>query len=81
MKWAKQDDRLEEFAVVVRRRLDDWKDEDFKCKFTVIQMDSFDSLHDAKDQLQGFDAFLCTLGTQIKVGEEEFKKVDLIYPT
>ena len=48
VRWAKQEERLEEFTVIVRRRLDEWKDEDFKCKFKVIQMDSFDKLEEAE---------------------------------
>ena len=36
VKWAKKDDRIEELALVVRKRLDEWKDEDFKCKLKVI---------------------------------------------
>ena len=51
VRWAQKDDRLEEFAVLVRKPLEEWKEEDFKCKFKVIQMESFDNLHEVKDQL------------------------------
>lgn len=38
VKHAKTDDRIKELALVVRNRLDEWKDEDFKCKLKVIIM-------------------------------------------
>ena len=43
-------------------------------------MENFDSFASVKDQLQGVDAFLCTLGTRVKVGEEQFRRVDYTYP-
>lgn len=36
VKHAKNDPRIEELCLVVRKRLDEWKDEDFKCKLKVI---------------------------------------------
>ena len=76
VKHAKNDPRIEELCLVVRKRLDEWKDEDFKCKLKVIQMENFDDLESLKGYVEGYDAFLCTLGTRVKVGEELFKKVD-----
>ena len=43
-------------------------------------MENFDDLSPLKSELQGYDAFLCTLGSRVKVGEEQFKKVDYHYP-
>ena len=80
VRWAKNDERLEEICLVVRKRLDEWKDEDFKCKLKVIQMDSFEDMSALKTELKGYNAFLCTLGSLIKTGEENFKKVDYHYP-
>ena len=54
----------------MRRRLEEWKDEDFKCKLKIVQMESFDDMSSLKDELQGYDALLCTLGSRVKVGEE-----------
>ncbi len=74
------DDRIGELALVVRRRLPEWKDEDFKCKLRILQLDSFENLASLKEELQGYHSLMCTLGTRTKVGEEEFKKVDFTYP-
>ena len=60
----------------MRKRLEEWKDEDFKCKLTVIERENFDDLSDLKDYFQGFNIFLCTLGTRTKYGEATFVKVD-----
>ena len=43
-------------------------------------MDNFDNMAPIKEQLAGYDAFLCTLGSRVKHGEETFKKVDYHYP-
>ena len=51
VRHAKSDDRIEELCLVVRRRLEEWKDEDFKCKLKVISLESFDDLTPLKDQL------------------------------
>ena len=32
------------------------------------------------DELKGFDAFICTLGTKLDFGEEIFNKIDYEYP-
>ncbi len=76
VKHAKKDPRIEELCLVVRKRLEEWKDDDFLCKLKVISMENFDDMSTLKQELQGYDALLCTLGTRVKVGEELFKKVD-----
>ena len=43
-------------------------------------MENFDSFESVRSQLEGVDAFLCCLGTRVKVGEETFVKVDYTYP-
>ena len=43
-------------------------------------METFDDLQSLKEELAGYHAFICTLGTRTKVGEAEFTKVDLTYP-
>ena len=51
VRCAKKDERIEELCLLVRSRLDEWKDEDFLCKLKVIQMDNFDDLNPIKNQL------------------------------
>ena len=59
-------------SLLVRRRLPEWKDEDFKCKLSVIERDNFDDLNDLKEHFMGYDAFFCTLGALVKTGEANF---------
>jgi|688.fasta_scaffold204663_3 putative NADH-flavin reductase len=72
----KKDSRFSEVILLVRKQLDEWKPDDFIPKLTVILKENFDSFEDVKDHLVGVDAFLCTLGTRVKVGDELFIKVD-----
>ena len=51
VRHAKNDPRLEELCLVVRRRLEEWKDEDFKCKLKVVQLESFDDISPLKEQI------------------------------
>ena len=76
----KQDERVSELLLIVRKKLDEWNQEDFKPKLTILTKENFDSFDDIKEQLVGVDAFLCTLGTRVKVGEQLFIKVDYQYP-
>lgn len=78
--YLKKDSRFSEVILLVRKQLDEWKPEDFIPKLTVILKENFDSFDDVKDHLVGVDAFLCTLGTRVKVGDELFIKVDYQYP-
>ena len=49
VRHAKKDQRIEELCLVVRKRLDEWKDEDFGCKLKVVQMENFDDMTSLKD--------------------------------
>ena len=40
----------------------------------------FESFDDVKEQLQGVDSFICTLGTLQKYGKDLFRRVDYEYP-
>ena len=80
VRHAKKDNRIEELCLVVRHRLEEWKDEEFNCKLKVVQMENFDDMSSLKSEVQGYDAMLCTLGTRVKVGEALFRKVDYQYP-
>lgn len=44
VRHAKTNPNIDTLCLVVRHRLDEWKDEDFKCKLKVIQMESFDDM-------------------------------------
>ena len=80
VKHARKDPRIGELCLVVRKRLEEWKDEEFQCKLKVVQMENFDDMSALKTELQGYDALLCTLGTRVRVGEALFRKVDYQYP-
>ena len=78
---------MDELIVIVRRTLDEWEDEEFKSRleansvqFTVVLVDSLDDISGMRNRLQGVDGFLCTLGTRVKVGKDQFIKVDYQYP-
>ena len=66
--------------MLCRRPLPEWKPEDFTPKLTLLTMENFDSFDAVRSKLDGVDAFLCCLGTRVKVGEETFVKVDYTYP-
>jgi len=74
----KNDARFSEVILFCRKPLPEWKAEEWKPKMTVCAMENFDSLD--KCDLQGVDAFLCCLGTRVKVGDELFRKIDYTYP-
>ncbi|CDW82546.1 UNKNOWN [Stylonychia lemnae] len=80
VKHASQDPRIEELCLVVRKRAEEWKDEDFQCKLKIIAMENFDDMSSLVEELQGYDSFLCTLGSLTKYGEEAFRRVDFTYP-
>ena len=44
VRHAKNNPNIDELCLVVRKRLDEWKDEEFKCKLKVVQMESFDDM-------------------------------------
>ena len=77
---SKEDTRIAELIFVVRRKLDEWDQAEFKPKLTFIIKENFDSFEDCAEQLRGVDAFLCTLGTRQKEGKDVFKRVDYQYP-
>ena len=80
MRAIKQDERIEVATLLVRKPLEEWKQEDYVPKLDFIARDNFEDISDLKDRLMGYDAFFCTLGIEIKNGEEMFRKVDYQYP-
>ena len=70
-------------TVVVRRKLEEWEtlSDAEKSKLHIILKDNLDSLEDPSQwNLQGYNTVFCCLGTQTKVGKEQFIKVDYTYP-
>ena len=51
VRHAKKDPRIEELCLVVRKRLDEWKDDEFQCKLKVVQMENFDDMSTLKSEL------------------------------
>ena len=51
VRHAKKDPRIEELCLVVRKRLDEWKDDEFQCKLKVVQMENFDEMSALKSEL------------------------------
>ena len=49
-------------------------------KLKYIIRESYDDLTDLGETLKGYDAFLCTLGTRVNTGKENFIRVDYTYP-
>jgi aspartate-semialdehyde dehydrogenase len=50
VRYVKKDPRIEELTLLVRKRLDEWKDEDFlPVKLKVIERPNFDDISDLKD--------------------------------
>ena len=75
-KWSK-------VTVVVRRKLEEWEqfNDNEKAKLEIICKESLDSLEDVSQwKLEGYSSVFCCLGTQTKVGKEQFIKVDYTYP-
>eukprot|EP00347_Sterkiella_histriomuscorum_P011783 403371112 len=77
---AKQDPRVKEIAIIARRTLDEWKQEDYKPELKIIQRENLENLTELQDQLQGYDIFISCIGARQKVGIKEFTKVERDIP-
>ena len=70
--------------MITRRKLDEWTDEAFwPIKLTFIYRENFDKLYYTDEEimnLNGVDAFFCTLGARQKHGAPQFFDVDYQYP-
>ncbi|CDW86134.1 UNKNOWN [Stylonychia lemnae] len=80
IRCAKQDPRVKEISVIVRRRLEEWKQEDYLPELKIIQRDNLDNLDELQEQLQGYEIFISCLGARIKVGQQEWIKVEKEIP-
>jgi len=62
---------------------EEWKQENFTPKLKVITLERFDNLafaYNLEEELKGYDAFICTIGSRWKHGKEMFTKVDKTFP-
>ena len=66
--------------VLTRRKLDEWALMPAE-KIQIIELKSLDNL-DSFDKgiFAGCDVFFCCVGGRVKMGKEEFRKVDYHYP-
>ena len=79
-----------EITIISRRKLDRWNNlplSDCSIKFVIV--DNLDIMGEPKDKilklypelnLEGYTSVFCCLGSRVKHGEEEFRKVDQTYP-
>ncbi len=72
VRLCKNDSRISEIALVVRRTLDEWKEEEFTPKLRFIVKEDFSNMDAIKEELAGYHAFLCSLGSRVGRGETEF---------
>jgi len=86
VKEALQCDSVSEITLLVTGKIKKWEEQErtdpnFKSKVKYIIKPNFDTFDDIKDQLEGYDAFLCTLGSlEYFTGAEEFLKYNYEYP-
>ena len=75
-------------TVIVRRKINEWKylSEIEKSILNIIQIDSLDFLiynfnyiEQLISDINSYNSIFCTLGSRVKKGEEEFKKVEYGY--
>ena len=82
VRLAQKDPRIEELCLVVRKRLEEWKDEEFSCKLKVVEVADFEKLTEALDgQLASYDALISTMGGLSKQGEVMLRNIEYHYPT
>lgn len=73
-KWAK-------VHCVVRRELEEWKTIEGREKLVIERHDDLDEYFKlSNDKYGDIHSLFCCFGTQVKVGEENFRKIDKTYP-
>lgn len=73
-KWTK-------VHCVVRRELEEWKTIEGKEKLVIERHDDLDEYFKQSNEKYGdIHSLFCCFGTQVKVGEENFRKIDKTYP-
>ena len=66
---------------MVRRRLEEWKDEDFSCKVKIVEVKDFDKLTESLEgQLTNYDVLLSTMGGLTAQGEVVLTNIEYNYP-
>ena len=77
--------RCEEMTLLIRKKLPEWEQAEandpwFKDNVKYVIRDNFDDMTDLASQFQGYNLFICTLGTIAKHGKDNFIRVDYQYP-
>ena len=70
--------------LITRRVLPEWSENpEIESKLEILQLENYDSIShfSNSNHLQGYDAFICALGSRVGRGTEEFEKVDYTYVT
>ena len=80
VRYARNHEHVDELTLIVQRTLEEWKQEAFKCKLNVIEMPDYEDLSPLKERLQDYDVFMSTLGSRVKVGAVEYRRVEVQYP-
>ena len=68
---------ISEISLLIRKKLPEWENQE-KLKF--LESEDFSDLTKWQQDLEGYDAFICTLGSRVGTGEDNFVKVDYTYP-
>ena len=76
---ALENNKVSEISLLIRKKIPEWETPEFtekaaKVKFLIC--DNFDNLDNLRESLLGYDIFLCTLGSRVGTGTENFVKVD-----
>eukprot|EP00347_Sterkiella_histriomuscorum_P016916 403351358 len=80
IRCSKQDPKVKEIAIIGRRALEEWKQEDYLPELKMLQVENLDDLSHLKDQLLGYDVFISCLGARVKNGHQEFIRVERDIP-
>ncbi len=81
IRLAKNDPRVSHLALIGRRSLDEWKQEDYSPQLNIIIKPELDDFSDIEESLQGYNAFISCIGAEMKVGEKEFARIERDIPT
>ena len=74
-----KDKRFSEVSLVIRKKHEDWNFPE-NSNIRYIDMPSVEGMSELKEKLNGYNIFLCTLGSRVGRGTETFLKVDYHYP-
>ena len=71
-------------AIIVRRKIDSWEKADSNKLITIIEsldflINDINKIKELIPDIETYNSVFCTLGSRVKKGEEEFRKVENIY--